>query len=216
MPVGETAIRIISPLWVLPLLTCFFGLPRSRLQQQGADVIQDVKEVQAVDVPDQAFEARRWVADEAPTEYFCTYSTDRFEALSSPAYKKGLANPDRLAKKHILRFQNFGRVVGRIMASRGWGRGAALGVVRLRPSSEGKDALGERLRELVDPGVGIVEGLGQLRSLSTRCIEMIPGSIRQTPARAIGIVLIDGTELAAVRSLIESRFRRAAPLSRIG
>src|SRR4051794_40607790 len=29
-------------------------------------------------------EARRWIVERAPTKYFCTYSTDHFEALSSP------------------------------------------------------------------------------------------------------------------------------------
>jgi hypothetical protein len=30
-------------------------------------------------------EARRWIAEDAPTKYFCTYSTTTFEALNSPA-----------------------------------------------------------------------------------------------------------------------------------
>ena len=58
-------------------------------------------------------EARRWAADKAPTKYFCTYSTDTFEALNSPAYKKVLANQTDWSKKHISRFRNPGRVVGR-------------------------------------------------------------------------------------------------------
>ena len=81
-------------------------------------------------------EARRWIAERAPTKYFCTYSTDRFEALSSPAYNKVLASQTDWSKKHISRFQNFGRVVGRVTESRGQGRGAVLGVVRLRPGAE--------------------------------------------------------------------------------
>ena len=72
-------------------------------------------------------EARRRIAEEGPTKYFCTYSTDRFEALSSPSYKKVLANQTDWSKKHISRFRNFGRVVGRVTASRGQGRGAILG-----------------------------------------------------------------------------------------
>ena len=46
-------------------------------------------------------EARRWIAERAPTKYFCTYSTDRFEVLSSPAYKKVLASQTDWSKKHI-------------------------------------------------------------------------------------------------------------------
>ena len=98
-------------------------------------------------------EARRWIAEEAPTKYFCTYSTDRFEALSSPAYKTVLANQTDWSKKHISRFRNFGRVVGCVSVSRGQGRGAVLGVVRLRPGAASKDALRTRLSLLLDPGM---------------------------------------------------------------
>lgn len=151
-------------------------------------------------------EARRWIADKAPTKYFCTYSTDRFEALTSPAYKAVLANQTDWSKRHISRFRNFGRVVGRITASRGRGRGAALGVVRLRPGAEGRDALRARLRELLDPGMldgivslHLVEGDPELsRNLND------PDAVN--PGAGDWYVLIDGTDLAAVRALIDTRF----------
>jgi hypothetical protein len=152
-------------------------------------------------------EARRWIAEKAPTKYFCTYSTDHFEALSSPAYKKVLANQTDWSRKHISRFQNFGRVVGRIMASRGQGRGAALGVVRLRPGAEGKEALRARLRELLEPGM--LPGI-----ISMHLIESDPELSKNlnkpdepNPGAGDWYVLIDGTEPAAVRNLIDSRFK---------
>src|SRR5829696_6665732 len=97
-------------------------------------------------------EARRWIADQGETKYFCTYSTDTFEALSSPAYQRVLANQTEWSRKNISRFKNMGRVVGRITASRGQGRGAAMAVVRLRPSGDGRDALRAAIREELDPG----------------------------------------------------------------
>jgi hypothetical protein len=151
-------------------------------------------------------EARRWIADEAEPKYFCTYSTDRLEALSSPAYKAVLANQTEWSKKHISRFRNFGRAVGRITASRGQGRGAALGVVRLRPGGE-EDALRERLRTLLDPGM--LPGI-----ISLHLVESDPELSKNlndpdapNPGAAGWYVLVDGTELAAVRVLIESRFK---------
>ena len=151
-------------------------------------------------------EARRWIAETAPTKYFCTYSTDRFEALSSPAYRKVLANQTDWSTKHISRFRNFGRVVGRITASRGQGRGAALGVVRLRPEADGHEALRRRVRELLDPGM--LPGI-----ISMHLIEGDPGLSKNlndpdapNPGAGDWYVLIDGTEVAAVRDLIESRF----------
>jgi hypothetical protein len=152
-------------------------------------------------------EARRWIAEDAPTKYFCTYSTDTFEALSSPAYKNVLASQTDWSKKHISRFQNFGRVVGRVSASRGQGRGAALGVVRLRPGAEDKPALRTRLHELLDPGMlagiislHLVESDPELSKNLNKPDEANPGA-------GDWYVLIDGTDIAAVQQLMASRFK---------
>ena len=152
-------------------------------------------------------EARRWIADQAPTKYFCTYSTATFEALSSPAYKKVLAGQTDWSKRHISRFQNPGRVVGRITQSRGQGRGAVLGVVRVRPDANGHDALRAKLSELLDPGtlpgiisVHLVESDPELSKNLTNPADPNPGA-------GDWYVLIDGTDVAAVRALIETRFR---------
>jgi len=72
-------------------------------------------------------EARRWLAAKASPKYFCTYSTGTFEVLSSPAYKKALANQTDWSKKNISRFKNMIRAVGRVTLSRGQGRGLAHG-----------------------------------------------------------------------------------------
>lgn len=152
-------------------------------------------------------EARRWIAEEATPKYFCTYSTTVFEDLSSPAYAKALANQTEWSRKNIARFRNMGRAVGRITASRGQGRGAVLGVVRLRPAVDGKDALRARLKELLDPGqlAGII---------SLHLIESDPALSKSltepdkpNPGASDWYVLIDGTDLRAVRELIGTRFK---------
>lgn len=162
-------------------------------------------------------EARRWIADEGETKYFCTYSTDTFEALSSPAYKEVLANQTDWSKKHISSFRNPGRALGRITVSRGQGRGSALGVVRMRPGRQASDALRAHLRDLMDPGT--VPGI-----ISMNLVESDPELSRNltnpddpNPSAGDWYVLVDGTELAAVRALMQTRFKDAgAPVVSMG
>ena len=152
-------------------------------------------------------EARRWTAEDAPTKYFCTYSTDRFEALSSPAYKQALANQTEWSKKHISRFRNFGRAVARVTASRGRGRGASLGVVRLRPGAQDKEALRAALRERLDPGMlpGVVSM--HLAESDPELSKNLDRPDEPNPGAGDWYILIDGSDGSAVRALMESRFK---------
>ncbi len=152
-------------------------------------------------------EARRWIADKAPTKYFCTYSTDTFEALSSPAYKKVLANQTDWSRKHISRFRNPGRVVGRISLSRGVGRGGVLGVVCLRPDAASYDATRAKLNDLLDPGTlaGIISM--HLIESDAKLSQNLTNPDAPNPGAADWYVLIDGTELSAVSDLIATRFK---------
>ena len=151
-------------------------------------------------------EARRYMAHAAEVKYLSTYTTETFEALNSPAYRHVLANQTDWSKRNISRFQNPGRVIARITASRGEGRGAALGLVRLRPAAEGKDALRDSLRSKLDPG-----SLDSI--ISMHLIESDPDLSKtlndpdaRNPGAADWYILIDGTDLDAVRSASE-RFR---------
>lgn len=156
-------------------------------------------------------EARRWIADKAPTKYFCTYSTDTFEALSGPAYKKVLANQTDWSNHHISRFRNPGRVVGRITASRGQGRGGVLGVVRLRPGAAAEvSALRDRIYELLDPGTlpGIIS-MHLVESDPKLSRALTDPEVAPNPGAGDWYVLIDGTDLVAVRSLVDTRFTQA-------
>src|SRR5690349_15856704 len=78
-------------------------------------------------------EARRYAAHDGKPKYLSLYSTADFAVLDSPVYRKALANQTDWSKANIARFKNMIRSVARITISRGVGRGAALGIIRLRP-----------------------------------------------------------------------------------
>src|SRR3954470_11833627 len=95
-------------------------------------------------------EARRYVAHDASPKYLSLYSTRTFDVLDSPAYRTALANQTAWSKQTIARFRNMIRAVARITISNGFGRGAALGLVRLRPAANAGDALRASLRDQFD------------------------------------------------------------------
>src|SRR3954469_7696222 len=84
-------------------------------------------------------EARRYVAHRGKPKYLCLYSTATAAVLGSPTYRTVLANQTEWSKTNMARFANFIRAVAGITISRGTGRGAVLGIVRLRPSAGGAD-----------------------------------------------------------------------------
>src|SRR3979490_3593680 len=92
-------------------------------------------------------EARRYAAHAASPKYLSLYSTDTFDVLDSPAYRTALANQTAWSKANIARFKDMIRGVARITISRGIGRGAVLGIIRLRPPEGGTDKLRAALRE---------------------------------------------------------------------
>src|SRR5260370_36749434 len=96
-------------------------------------------------------EARRYVAHDGNPKYLSLYSTESFEVLDSQAYRTALANQTAWSKANIARFQNMIRAVARITVSRGKGRGAALGIIRLRPAAGNEEKLRTALRDQLDP-----------------------------------------------------------------
>jgi hypothetical protein len=151
-------------------------------------------------------EARRYVAHRGQPKYLCLYSTATFEVLDSPVYRRVLANPTAWSITSMARFQNMIRAVARITISRGTGRGAALGTVRLRPAAAGKD-LRAALQGALDPS-----GLDNI--ISMHLLESDPKLSRPThldasapdPGAGDWFALIDGTEIDAIPPLIASRF----------
>jgi hypothetical protein len=148
-------------------------------------------------------EARRYVAEEGSMpKYLSLYSTTT-EVLDSPAYRKALANQTEWSKQNIARFQNMIRGVARITISRGTGRGAALGIVRLRLSRGNEDQLRTALGEAFDPASH--DGI-----ISMHLIENDPAlskPLSHNPSASAGagdwFVLIDATDVKPAHTVVE-------------
>ena len=157
-------------------------------------------------------EARRYVAHSAKPKYLCLYSTTTIDVLDSPAYRTRLAQPTDWSRKTMARFKNMIRGVARITISRGTGRGAALGIVRLRPQAGTQDKLRDALREKLDPGA--LEGI-----ISMHLIESDPalsGPTAELPSAGGGgdwFILVDGTDVRAVSAVMVARFTGGAASS---
>lgn len=144
-------------------------------------------------------EARRYIAHEGKPKYLSLYSTATFEVLDSPAYRTALANQTAWSKANIARFKNMIRGVSRITISRGTGRGAALGIIRLRPPAGGEDKLRAALRDQLDPAK--LDGI-----ISMHLLENDPALSKPitddpsapNPGAGDWFVLIDATDVNAV------------------
>jgi hypothetical protein len=151
-------------------------------------------------------EARRYIAHQGSPKYLCLYSTASFEVLDSPTYRTVLMNPTDWSKTNLARFKNMIRAIARITVSRGQGRGAALGIVRLRPRAGDKDKVRTALRNRLDP-----ENLGGI--ISMHLIESDPALSRpitddppvSDPGSGDWFVLIDATDIRAVSAAITDR-----------
>ncbi|HTE97936.1 MAG TPA: hypothetical protein VK621_04765 [Bradyrhizobium sp.] len=150
-------------------------------------------------------EARRYVAHQGSPKYLCLYSTATFDVLDSSAYRTALANPTDWSKKILARFKNMIRAVARITVSRGAGRGAALGIVRLRPAGD-TDKLRTALRDQLDPekldGILSMHLIESDSALSRPITDDPPVS---DPGSGDWFVLIDGTDVKAVSAALDAR-----------
>jgi hypothetical protein len=151
-------------------------------------------------------EARRYLAHIGSPKFLFLYSTRTIEVLDSPAYRARLNNPTEWSKKTMAKFKNMIRAVARITASRGTGRGAVLGIVRLRPPAGQEEALRTELKARLDPAD--LDGI-----ISMHLIESDPklsGPTTEIPAAGSGaadwFVLIDGTSVSAISAILAARF----------
>jgi len=153
-------------------------------------------------------EARRYVAHEAKPKYLSLYSTETFEVLTSTAYRTALANQTEWSLKVIARFRNMIRSVARITVSRGRGRGAALGMVRIRPGAQ-VDELRTRLRGCLDPenldgviSMHLIEGDPELSR---------PLGVPDADMAGAGdwFAFLDGTDPDAIARAMAGRFDEA-------
>jgi hypothetical protein len=151
-------------------------------------------------------EARRYVAHTGSPKYLCLYSTETIDVLDSPAYRAKLANPTDWSKTTMARFKNMIRAVARITISRGQGRGAVLGIVRLRPQSGHEDALRAALDGRLDPATR--DGIISMHLLESDA--GLSGPTAEIPSASAGAgdwyVLIDGTDVSAISTILAARF----------
>jgi hypothetical protein len=150
-------------------------------------------------------EARRYIAHQGSPKYLCLYSTQSIEVFNSPAYKNRLANPTEWSTRTMSRFKNMIRGVARITISRGNGRGAALGIIRLRPGAGREQDLRAALDDALDPKALV-------GSISMHLIENDPalsGPAAGIPSASTGsgdwFILIDATDVSAA-TVISARF----------
>ena len=155
-------------------------------------------------------EARRYIAHAASPKYLSLYSTETFEVLDGAAYRTALARQTEWSKANIARFKNMIRAVARITISRGTGRGAVLGIVRLRPSAGGEDRLRAALRDALDPDA--LDGIISMHLMESDPVLSKPltdNPSASDPGAGDWFVLIDGTDVNAVLAVIAARFTDA-------
>ena len=157
-------------------------------------------------------EARRYVAHSGSPKFLFLYSTRTTDVLDSPAYRERLANPTPWSVKTMAGFENMIRAVARITISKGTGRGAVLGIVRLRPEGNA-DKLRTVLQTRLDPKD--LDGIISMHLLESDA--RLSGPTKELPAAGNAgggdwFVLVDGTSVSAVSSVLAARFTgNAAP-----
>jgi hypothetical protein len=150
-------------------------------------------------------EARRYVAEQGSPKYLCLYSTETIDVLDSEPYRARLADPTEWSVTTMAKFKNMIRSVAHITISIGTGRGAVLGIIRLRPKPGQDDALRDALSVELDPSD--LDGIISMHLLEGDA--ELSGPAGGIPASARGadwFVLIDGTDSHAIATLMTTRF----------
>jgi hypothetical protein len=151
-------------------------------------------------------EARRYIAHQGSPKYLSLYSTETFEVLDSATYRTALANQTDWSKASIARFKNMIRAVARITISCGRGRGAALGIIRLRPPAGGEEKLRAALRDALDPGP--LDGIISMHLIENDPVLSKPltdNPSTSDPGAGDWFVLIDATDVNAIPVVIAAR-----------
>jgi hypothetical protein len=151
-------------------------------------------------------EARRYIAHQSAPKYLSLYSTETFEVLDSTTYRTALASQTDWSKATIARFRNMIRAVARITINRGQGRGAVLGIVRLRPSTVGAERLRAVLQDALDPN--LLDGIISMHLIESDPVLSKPltdNPAGSDPGAGDWFVLIDATDVNAVPAAIAAR-----------
>lgn len=155
-------------------------------------------------------EARRYIAVNAAPKYLGLYSTATFDVLDSPAYRTALASQTQWSLTNIGRFRNMLRSVARITVSQGQGRGAALGLVRIRPPEGDAGKLRDGIRAQLDPGdISGIISMHLMESDPRLSKPLTDDPAAPNPAARDWYVMIDGTDVEAVTGVMKGRFDAA-------
>ena len=156
-------------------------------------------------------EARRYVAHQGSPKYLCLYSAATFDVLDSPAYRTALMNPTDWSKTNLARFKNMIRAIARITISRGQGRGAALGIIRVRPLAGNADRLRAALAERLDPqNLDAIISMHLIESDAALSKPITDDPPVSDPGAGDWFVLIDAVDVNAISSAIAARFTGSA------
>ena len=154
-------------------------------------------------------EARRYIAHTGSPKFLFLYSTKTIDVLDSAPYRARLASPTPWSVKTMAGFKNMIRAVARITVSKGVGRGAVLGIVRLRPEGNA-DKLRATLQTRLDPID--LDGIISMHLLESDA--RLSGPTKELPAAGDGasdwFILVDGISVNAVSSVLASRFTGSA------
>src|SRR5262249_44126370 len=121
-----------------------------------------------------------------------------------------LGQPTDWSKATMAKFKNMIRAVARITISRGNGRGALLGIARLRPEAGHENALRAELNtKLAASDLGGIISMHLLESDAK-----LSGPTTEIPAAGTGaadwFVLIDGTNVDAIATTLAAHFTGTA------
>src|SRR5262249_28757328 len=162
--------------------------------------------------PDSSVEEHLFTPQKALPQYLFLYSTKTIDVLDGPAYRARLNNPTEWSKKTMAKFKNMIRVVARITVSRGTGRGAVLGILRLRPQAGQESALRAALTERLDPAK--LDGIISMHMIESDA--KLSGPTTEIPAAGGAgasdwFVLVDGTSVNAVGAALAVHLSESAP-----
>lgn len=154
-------------------------------------------------------ESRRYIAVDGAPKYVNFYTTQTINVLDSASYRARLDNPTPWSAHHSPRFRNSTRVVGRVTASKGQGRGGALALARIRPPASEREALRNGILSHFD---SVIATDGVISAHLIEADAALSNPTADAAARAAAgdwYVVVEGTDVDAVRMAAEPRFGAA-------
>src|SRR6266566_246760 len=133
----------------------------------------------------------------------------RYVAVNSAAYRAKLEQPTPWTAHHSPRFRNYTRVVARVTGSQGQGRGGALALARIRPPASEREALRNGILSHFD---SVIATDGVISAHLIEADAALSNPKAEGTARAAAgdwYVVVEGTDMDAVRTAAEPRFGAA-------